>query len=140
MSCSFTRPSGDHSRLVDHSVANQDPPEATVTFHRLLVPLDGSHLAEAVLPVVTRLAQSCGATILLLHLLEKDAPSTVHGERHLTNRAEAESYLDELVQRLSSPNRTIEHHTHEVPVGDVAAGIATHVGEHAIDLIVLDTH
>jgi nucleotide-binding universal stress UspA family protein len=109
-------------------------------FRRMLVPLDGSHLAEAVLPVVTRLADSCGATIVLMHLIERGAPTTVHGERHLTNPADAEAYLSDLAQRLVGPGRTIEHHTHEVPVGDVAKSIAAHVAEHGIDLIVLGTH
>lgn len=114
--------------------------EQVKSFQRILVPLDGSSLAEAVLPLVTRLADACGATILLLHVIERNAPSVVHGERHLRDKGNAEIYLAELTQQLRVNDRKVEWHSHEVPVGDVAASIAIHAEEHAIDLIVLNTH
>ena len=114
--------------------------EPIKSFKRILVPLDGSRLAEAVLPVATRLADACGSTILLLHVVERNAPSAVHGERHLRDERDAEAYLSELTRQLRVDNRMVEWHSHEVPVGDVAASIAVHAEEHAIDLIVLNTH
>ncbi|HVB64331.1 MAG TPA: universal stress protein, partial [Nitrolancea sp.] len=54
-------------------------------FKRVLVPLDGSRLAEAVLPVAFAIAARCGATVTLLHVLEHNAPETVHGQQHLGN-------------------------------------------------------
>ncbi len=114
--------------------------ELVKQFKRILVPLDGSRLAEAVLPLVTRLADACGATIVLLHIIEKNAPSAVHGERHLRDERDAETYLAKLTEQLQGNNRKVEWHSHEVPVGDVAASIAVHAEEHAIDLIVLNTH
>ena len=110
------------------------------TFRRLLVPLDGSRLAEAVLPVGARLADECGATVVLQHVIEKDAPTQVHGERHLQSREEAQAYLAEVAQRLASPGRDVECHTHAVRAADVAESIALDAEEHAIDLTILCTH
>ena len=58
-------------------------------YRRLLVPLDGSRLAETILAVVERLAAAYGATVVLLHVIERGAPATVHGERHLRTALEA---------------------------------------------------
>jgi nucleotide-binding universal stress UspA family protein len=112
----------------------------TPPVERLLVPLDGSQLAEAALPIAARLAEACGAAIVLLHVIEKDAPSSIHGEHHLVNRADAEAYLTQLARQLAGEGRPVEIHVHEAPVGNVAQGIATHAEEQESDLVVLSTH
>lgn len=109
-------------------------------YSRLLVPLDGSRLAEAVLPVVERMAGAMGATVLLLHVLERGAPGTVHGEHHLQALDEAEVYLRDVAARLRTQGITVETHAHEVPEGDLSRSIAEHVGEEGADLIVMCTH
>lgn len=109
-------------------------------YRRLLVPLDGSRLAESVLPVAERLGQICQATVILLHVLERGAPTTVHGQRHLCAREEADAYLQTSAERLRVKGISVETHTHEVPEGDVSRSIATHVRETEADLIVLCTH
>src|SRR5579864_3493459 len=106
---------------------------------RLLVPLDGSRLAESVLPVVERLA-AAGAIPVLLHVLERGAPATVHGERHLCAADEATAYLDDVAARLQAGGGAVELHTHEAPEGDVAGSIVAHAEEERADLIVLCTH
>ena len=106
---------------------------------RLLLPLDGSRLAEAVLPVVGRLAEG-GATPVLLHVPERGAPATVHGERHVQVAAEATAYLEGVAVRLRTGGGAVEMHTHEAPEGDVAGSIAAHAEEERADLIVLCTH
>jgi nucleotide-binding universal stress UspA family protein len=116
------------------------PFAAAEPIRRILVPLDGSRLAEAALPIAARLAQVTGATISLLHVIEQDAPSTVHGERHLDDTTEAEAYLDELARELRSAGRVVDLHVHEVPVGNVARSIADHADEERSDLIVISTH
>ncbi|HLH72583.1 MAG TPA: universal stress protein [Chloroflexota bacterium] len=121
-----------------HHHAPADPQPAM--FRRLLVPLDGSRLAEAVLPFVSRLADVGEASVILLHVIEKDAPTRVHGERHLTNVQEADGYLTQVAGRLAGNERHVHYHAHEVPVGDVAESIAVHAEEHGIDLIILSTH
>lgn len=109
-------------------------------FRRLLVPLDGSRLAESVLPVVERLALVFGARVLLLHVLERAAPEAVHGERHLQALDEAETYLRDAAARLEAKGIDVEWHAHEVPEGDVTGSIAGHVREEHADLIVMCTH
>lgn len=112
----------------------------TVSVERLLVPLDGSHLAEAALPMAARLATTCGAAIALLHVIEKDAPSRVHGARHLADKMDAEVYLAQLARELAGDGRSISFHVHEAPVGDVARSIASHAEEQESDLVILSTH
>ncbi|MGI8914162.1 MAG: universal stress protein [Chloroflexota bacterium] len=109
-------------------------------FTRVLVPLDGSQLAEAALPVAIRLAQAFGARLLLLHVIERKAPATIHGERHLTDVAAAEAYLQRLVETLAQQQIVAEVHVHSVPLGDVARSIADHAEEERADLILLCTH
>ncbi len=107
---------------------------------RLLVPLDGSHLAEAALPIAARLAEACGADVTLLHVIEKAAPSSIHGEPHLARKADAEAYLAGLARELAEGGRAVDYHVHEVPVGDVARSIAGHADEQESDIVVVCTH
>ena len=57
-------------------------------FEHLLVPLDGSPGAEVAVAAAAGLARRRGAAVTLLHVLERDAPGAVHGERHLQGAAE----------------------------------------------------
>jgi nucleotide-binding universal stress UspA family protein len=108
-------------------------------FRRILVPLDGSRLAESVLPVVTLLAHDLGAQIWLLHVVEERPPQAVHGEPHLTTAAAAEAYLAGVAARLG-PGLTVETHVHSHGEPNVAASIARHVIELQADMIALCTH
>jgi nucleotide-binding universal stress UspA family protein len=109
-------------------------------FKHLLVPLDGSRLAEAVLPAVESLATRLRADVLLLHIRERGAPAEVHGERHLREPGEAGDYLEALAERLRAEGISVTYHVHDVPEGDVARSIVAHAEEEDIDLIVLSTH
>lgn len=110
-------------------------------FKSLLVPLDGSHLAEAALPAARRMAEALDAEVTLLHVIERDAPEAVHGDRHLTNPAEAETYLAETARRAFPPDIRVSTHIHTSAVADVAESITEHVGELGRpDLIVMCAH
>jgi len=109
-------------------------------FSNLLVPLDGSKLAESVLPIVRKLAQRLGCTVKLLHVLEKRPPSSIHGDIHLQEAASAERYLALVAERLQGWELKVSSHVHEVPQGDVPRCIAEHAEELEQDLIVLCTH
>lgn len=109
-------------------------------FKHLLVPLDGSSLAEVVLPAVAYLAQTMGARATLLHIVEHNAPPVVHGERHLTNLAEANTYLTEVAQRAFPPPVPVEQHVHMGETSGVASTIAEHAEELSADLTVLCAH
>ncbi len=116
------------------------PPITPQTIEHLLVPLDGSRLAEATLTAATILATRFPARITLLHVLERNAPATIHGERHLTNVGEAEAYLAGVASRFADRGIAVECHAHPNPEGDVAAAIADHAREFGADLIVLCAH
>ena len=108
--------------------------------HRLLVPLDGSPSAEAVLPLAAFLAQRAGARVMLLHLVEHHAPATVHGQRHLTSAAEAENYLADVARRCFPSTVNVVWHVHDREIDDVAHGLADHAGELDCDLVVMLSH
>ncbi len=65
----------------------------------ILVPLDGSTMAEAALPAAVYLCGILNAAVTLFHVIEKDAPGEVHGQRHLSAPSEAEAYLEEVSRR-----------------------------------------
>jgi nucleotide-binding universal stress UspA family protein len=109
-------------------------------FKHLLVPLDGSRLAEAALPAAAFLAERLNATITLVHIVERDAAAEIHGERHLTSPDEACAYLGEVAARAFPSRQDVERHVHTTETDDVALGIASHIEELAPDLIVMCTH
>ena len=111
-----------------------------MTFSRILVPLDGSRLAGAVLPAACSVAQKLDARLVLVHVLERDAPTTVHGEPHLRGAREAAAYLEEHAVPIRWRGLAVEVHVHECPVSDVAAALDAHTHEFAADLIAMCAH
>jgi len=111
-----------------------------VKVSRILVPLDGSKLAEAILPVAASFAQRLGASLILLHVLEQEPPRDVHGEPHLARADAAESYLEQLAGALGDSGVTVEIDVHERPVANVAAAIDRHAHEHDADVIAMCAH
>ncbi len=109
-------------------------------FTRLLVPLDGSRLAESSLSAAAAFVSWFGAAVTLLHVIEKDPPRKVHGDNHLVTREEASAYLDRIAKTSFPPGAAVDIHVHESPVDRVADSIFTHSDEFAPDLIVLCTH
>jgi len=107
---------------------------------RLLVALDGSRLAETVLPLVRTLAAALGAQVTLLHVLEQQPPAMIHGEPHLTTLAGAEAYLDQVAAQLRGAGLIVTTHVHPNPERDVAASIAAHAAEMNADLVALCAH
>lgn len=106
----------------------------------ILVPLDGSRLAESALGPAMALAERLKSQVTLLHILERGAPETIHGERHLTSAGEAEAYLTGIASRFADAGIPVETHVHPSPEGDVAASIAVHALGHRADLIVICAH
>lgn len=115
--------------------------EGDTMFRHILVPLDGSRLAESALDTAGWLAGKLGAQLTLIHLIEKNAPSKVHrSERHLVTREEATVYLDEVSRSPGLAGLSVTTHVHEVEVSDVARSIFEHSAELAPDLIVMCAH
>lgn len=110
-----------------------------MTLKNILVPLDGSKLAEAVLPLAELLAKQNKARLILLHVIEQNPPDKVHGERHLVDQPEAVAYLNQVSQAFAD-EITIDHHVHISAEKDVAHSIVEHSMEMGVDLIVMCAH
>ncbi len=106
----------------------------------LIVPLDGSRLAEAALPITRQLAQKLGAPVTLVHLIERHPPQQIHGEHHLSNPKEAERYLAELGRRIFPSSPRVAQHVHVTEITDVPRAIAEHATKWGSDLVVMCAH
>lgn len=109
-------------------------------FQHILVPLDGSSLAEAALPAAAFLAERPGSKVTLAHIIERDAPTQVHGERHLARPEDAAAYLAQTAQGAFPAGATVECHVHTAATADVGRSIVEHQREVSPDLIVMCTH
>jgi nucleotide-binding universal stress UspA family protein len=109
-------------------------------FEHLLVPLDGSTLAEAVLPSAFFIASQLQAMITLLHVLEHDPPEDVHGDPHLQNEDEADAYLQKVAAQAPAEVAAVNLHVHSNPEHDVPRSITEHASELGADLVLIATH
>lgn len=110
-------------------------------FEHILVPLDGSSLAECVLPHVSALAAIHDSRVTLLRVSAK------HGERDRAAFASpldarldsviAQAYLTEAAQRLSQAGVLVETAT---STGPAAARIVAFAQQNDVDLIAMSSH
>ena len=107
---------------------------------RLIIPLDGSRLSEAVLPTAAHLAPKLNGIVMLVHVIERNAPKRVHGEPHLSEPAEAEAYLADVQRRFFPPEVPVERHVHATAIADVAQAIVDHAREFSSDVVLMSTH
>lgn len=110
---------------------------------RILVPLDGSELAESVLGPVGDLAGQLGAEVLLVRVAER-LPVRVRVEDPTFARkrvdddlADARRYLDRASTDLRAAGISTDA---RAIVGSPGASIASLAREQAVDLIVMATH
>jgi nucleotide-binding universal stress UspA family protein len=109
---------------------------------RLLVPLDGSQLAEAVLGPAGEVADALGAELVLLRVVEPADGFAALGLSYLPAKSqavldEAQGYLDGISTSPSMAGRTT---TRLVAAGDPAAKIAAVARDEDVDLVVMATH
>jgi nucleotide-binding universal stress UspA family protein len=106
---------------------------------KILVPLDGSTLAEAALSTAREFAERDGSTISLLRAAEgMTLPGGDTVEAQVTAVREAEEYLAAVVRRLEGKGiRRIETH---VWYGPPATAIVEAAAVQKADLIVMSTH
>ena len=109
--------------------------------NHILVPLDGSTLAECVLPHVSAIAQAFHARITLLHIVA--LPNEGRGGQaldsldwHLRKR-EAKVYLDHISSQLRNADLQVDHLILE---GAAAQCIIDFAQNTDVDLIALSTH
>jgi nucleotide-binding universal stress UspA family protein len=112
-------------------------------YHRVLIPLDGSLLAEAALPFVRPLARPLGLEIALLRVVPNTIPHVVEGTRQVVAdpsqqiAAEAEEYLCGVAERLTAEGFRV---TTAVRTGEAAGEILAGARECGADLIGMTTH
>ncbi len=109
-------------------------------FKRILIPLDGSKLAETVIPIVSDLAKRYQARVILFHVLEKEVPESIHGQHHLGQGEEARNYLTAIADQLTANGGQVEIEVHEPRQANVAQSISEHARDLQIDLVVLCAH
>jgi len=110
-------------------------------FDHILVPMDGSSLAECVLPHALAVARACEAQVTLLRVLERTQAAgptrSVDPLDWHIRRAEARAYLDGLSTRLQKAGLRTESTLLE---GQAAERIIEFVRSHDVSLIILSSH
>lgn len=124
-------------------------------YQRIMVPVDGSELAECVLPHVESVAMGCNSReVVFVRVVEPvQIPSgtfseggavydyaqldQVRKDMEQQNRAEADQYLHRLQSRVSYGDAKVRT---EVLVGSVANTLIEYAEENNVDLVVISTH
>lgn len=115
-------------------------------YRHILVPLDGSPLAEEVLPHVKALVKiGEGGKVTLLRVVLHDYgvvslnPNLADrlSEHMAANDAEAAAYMESMVQRLGAEGLTVEPHLIQ---GHPADAIVDYAEQHDVDLIAMASH
>lgn len=124
-------------------------------YRKLLVPLDGSDLAEIALPHASELANRLGSQVVLIRVIEPTArarhealaagyaPGMIDAIRDQADtvfrleREEANRYLATVTEDMQAKGVTA---TSEALVGNATREIVRYAGEHDLDLIVMSTH
>ena len=119
-------------------------------YQKVMVPLDGSKLAECALPYAEKLAKGCNAEeVILVSVTERvqvykrvDDPGEPQGYRMIAESVgrkerQAERYLTKIAKRLEKEG--IKVHT-EVVLGEAAEGIASYAELGKCDIIVMASH
>lgn len=118
-------------------------------FKRILVPLDGSALAERAVQHAEKFARLFGANIILLRVLEVDATNNhsvmVDPLNWQLRKSEAELYLSQLAAKIQSrlpkpsegSGKRVEYVLLE---GRIAETIINFARANEIDLLVISTH
>ncbi len=124
-------------------------------YQKIMVPLDGSQLAECVLPHVQSFIQDCQVQTVTLARVVETVPPRFTGppsQSGVTDyekvveyarkdaeerKASAAAYLQDVVKRLNMNN--VKFQT-EVLAGDIAGSLVDYAEEKQVDLILIATH
>lgn len=107
----------------------------------ILVPVDGSALAECVLPHTTALARAFDARVTVLRVVERapegEESKAVDPLNWHIRKAEAEAYVDDVVSRLQEIDLRVEKVLLE---GKAAERIINFAHARDVDLIIISSH
>jgi len=115
-------------------------------YKKIMVPLDGSELAECVLPHLAALAEGGKVrNIVFVRVVEPFHLPTgdfVIDQKQIAkieteNKIAAEAYLKQVVSRVKYEGISVES---QVLFGRVAEGLADFAAKNQVDLIVIATH
>ena len=116
-------------------------------YKKIMVPLDGSPLAECVLPHVEAIAGGCPVReLILVRIVEPERVYSVSNSpidpnlaaaRESERRKAAEDYLQSVADQLDEPGLTCEIKS---IVGRVAESLVDYCIDNEIDLIIIATH
>jgi nucleotide-binding universal stress UspA family protein len=110
-------------------------------FDPILVPLDGSLLAECVLPQVVAIGQAFNAKIVLLHVMDKNTAGASKEIIDLINwqinKTEVKLYLNRIGDRLQNSGLKAETIVLEGPVAESITEFSQNQG---VKLVILGSH
>ena len=122
-------------------------------FTRILVPLDGSSLAEGAIPHAELFARIFGSSIILLQVLDptsyQEMPNAVDPLRWQLRKAEADAYMQGIAHRirknlgekpLMGEDEKKSRVDYSVREGKAAENIVDFAHSKNIDLLVISTH
>jgi len=112
-------------------------------YKRALIPLDGSPVAETILPFILEIAGPLDIEVVLLRVLQPVPPMVVEGSRHIvvedeeTRRVDALEYLAALAVDLRNKAVRVETRVHH---GMPPVEIVNAARDVQADLIAMTTH
>ena len=104
---------------------------------KILVPLDGSEIAETALPIALRLAQHSGDSIVLVSAVSRRREPPPRAEPDVASVSDAQAYLDAAKSHLCPSHVCVET---AVWLGLPAAAIVRAAAAVRADVIVMTTH
>ncbi len=112
-------------------------------YRRALVPLDGSMIAEAIVPFILEIAGPLDMEVALLRVVVPSPPMVIEGSTHAVVddmpklRADAQAYLASIASALGARGVRVTTHVRSgETVGEILAGAR----ESEADLIAMTTH
>jgi nucleotide-binding universal stress UspA family protein len=138
----------DKPIILVRSPAKSDALRQKRIVRKVLVPLDGSPIAEQVLPHAEAVARTLGSDLLLFHVFEpmrkyagglvyRALPDEVVNEENDRRKQAGLSYLDEISKKFKAPEILVSI---EVTRGSPAEQILDYAETHGTDLIAMSTH
>jgi nucleotide-binding universal stress UspA family protein len=112
-------------------------------YRRALVPLDGSMIAEAIVPFILEIAGPLDMEVALLRVVVPPAPVVVEGATHVVvedvekMRTDAEEYLAPIAAALRARGVRVTSH---VRFGEAVSEIRSGAHEIGADMIAMTTH
>jgi nucleotide-binding universal stress UspA family protein len=112
-------------------------------YKRAMGPLDGSSVAEAIIPFILDIAGPLDMEVVLLRVVEPIAPMVIEGSRHVevedieARRTDAEEYLAPVAAALRNKGVRVES---RVRRGNTTEEIVAAARETGADLIAMSTH